>query len=102
MFILVYFGYKQYRIFCINSLTASLMDYIWRFSKQDMEKLLGLREEIHNKEINTLQIKLKNSAQRLEELEVLIKKDEERKKRDEEEKQQLQVSSMHLLDPIIE
>jgi len=29
MFILVLFGYKQNRIFTINCLTATLMDYIW-------------------------------------------------------------------------
>jgi len=51
MFIVVYFGYKQHRIFTIDCLSASLIDAIIHNSLKDIHKLLLDKEEEHKKEI---------------------------------------------------
>jgi chromosome segregation ATPase len=81
MFIVVYFGYKQYRIYTIDCLTASLMDTIWNCSLKDMLKLLTTREEMHSKEIANLQKRQQANEKKLEKIEAQL--EEEKKKAEE-------------------
>jgi hypothetical protein len=51
MFIQVLFGYKQSKIFTIDCLTATLLDYIWATCIKEILKRYALREEEFAKEI---------------------------------------------------
>ena len=85
MFVLVYFGYKQYKIFCIECLTATLVDYIWKLCKQDMEKLLVTREDMHTKEIANIKVKIQKLSQQIDEYDAQLKAEEEKRKKEQEE-----------------
>mmetsp|Transcript_56147 Transcript_56147/g.64428 ORF Transcript_56147/g.64428 Transcript_56147/m.64428 type:complete len:248 (+) Transcript_56147:3-746(+) len=85
MFVLVYFGYKQYRIFCIECLTATLVDYIWKLCKQDMEKLLLTREDLHTKETANIKVKILKLSQQIDELDNQLKLEAEKLKKEAEE-----------------
>lgn len=93
MFVLVYFGYKQYRIFCIECLTATLVDYIWKLCKQDMEKLLITREDMHIKEVSNIKVKIQKISQQIDELDQQIKAEEEKKKKELEETKQVRIGT---------
>ena len=90
MFILVYFGYRQYRIFAIDCLTASLMDNIWNFCHKDMIKLLTSREDLHNKELINLQKKIIHHEKRIQDIEKALVNPEEAKKLEEVKSQTVQ------------
>ena len=83
MFILVYFGYKQHRIFTIDCLTASLMDYIGKLCLEDIVELLAKREESHSKEITNLQKKLSATEKKLDKVELQLKDEADRLKLEE-------------------
>ena len=83
MFILVYFGYRQHRIFTIDCLTASLMDYIGKLCLEDMVELISKREELHNKEMTNLQKKMSASEKKLEKVEQQLKDEEDKRKLEE-------------------
>lgn len=79
MFILLLFGYKQSRIFTIDCLTATLMDCIWTNSLKDMQKTILQKEDILNRENNSIQKKISNLEKKIEIIDKQIK-DEETKK----------------------
>ena len=82
MFIMLYFGYKQSRIFTIDCLTATLMDCMLSNSLKDMLKLLAQKEEYLNREVSSIHKKLNVLDKKLEGVEKQIK-DEENKKASE-------------------
>ena len=77
MFIVVYFGYKQHRIFTIDCLSASLIDAIIHNSLKDIHKLLLDKEEEHKKEIVNIGKQNMKLEKRVEELVLKIKEKEE-------------------------
>jgi len=83
MFILVYFGYRQHRIFTIDCLTASLMDYIGKLCLEDMVEIIAKREESHSKEITNLQKKLSATEKKFEKVEQQLKDEADRLKLEE-------------------
>lgn len=83
MFILVYFGYRQHRIFTIDCLTASLMDYIGKLCLEDIVELLAKREESHSKEITNLQKKLSATEKKLDKVELQLRDEADRLKLEE-------------------
>jgi len=76
---MLFFGYKQNRIFTIDCLTATLMDCMWANALKDMQKLLLQKEDMLNRESFQLQKKLNNLEKKYEGIEKQIK-DEEAKK----------------------
>ncbi|EAR84685.2 hypothetical protein TTHERM_00636870 (macronuclear) [Tetrahymena thermophila SB210] len=78
MLILVLFGYKQSKIFCIDCLTATLIDTIWLTCLKEINNNLKAKEDQHNKEKVALAKKISRHEARIIELDKLLKEEEEK------------------------
>ncbi|CAD8193758.1 unnamed protein product [Paramecium pentaurelia] len=65
MFILVLFGYKQYKVFTIDVLGNTLLDCIWTQAIKEITKLLTAKDEQHQKDQKTAQQKISLNEKRI-------------------------------------
>ncbi|KAM3141335.1 hypothetical protein pb186bvf_006453 [Paramecium bursaria] len=68
MFILVLFGYKQFKVFTIDCLGQTLIDCIWNTSLKEINKNLTLKEEQHTKDQKNASSKIKHNEARIKEI----------------------------------